>query len=152
MRVRFRLFDDAVAFRYELPQQENLKTANIVEELTQFRVLGQAAPGGRPPMKATGKNISTTIRRHRVGTAQTPFTIRRDDGVHVSIHEAALVDYSGMNIAHVQGGMLRADLTPSSSGTQGGARHAVRDTLARHPDRAGRALALSRQYRLPEPQ
>ena len=41
MRVRFRLFDDAVAFRYELPEQANLKTANIVEELTQFRVLGQ---------------------------------------------------------------------------------------------------------------
>jgi alpha-glucosidase len=32
MRVRFRVFDNAVAFRYELPEQPNLPTANIVED------------------------------------------------------------------------------------------------------------------------
>jgi alpha-glucosidase len=49
--------------------------------------------------------------------------MRREDGIHVSIHEAALVDYSGMNVAHVQDGLMKADLTPSSSGPK-----VVRDT------------------------
>jgi alpha-glucosidase len=124
MRVRFRVFDNAVAFRYELPEQPNLPTANIVEELTQFRVLGQGRAWWAPAYESNREEYlynDTPITG--IGTAQTPLTIRREDGVHVSIHEAALVDYSGMNIAHVQGGMLRADLTPSSSGPK-----VVRDT------------------------
>ncbi len=124
MRVRFRVFDDAVAFRYELPEQENLKTANIVEELTQFRVLGQGRAWWAPAYESNREEYlynDTPITG--VGTAQTPFTIRRDDGIHVAIHEAALVDYSGMNIAHVQDGLMKADLTPSSSGPK-----VVRDT------------------------
>jgi alpha-glucosidase len=124
MRVRFRLFDDAVAFRYELPEQENLKTANIVEELTQFRVLGQGRAWWAPAYESNREEYlynDTPITG--VGTAQTPFTIRRDDGIHIAIHEAALVDYSGMNVAHVQDGLMKADLTPSSSGPK-----VVRDT------------------------
>ncbi|NJC04277.1 alpha-glucosidase [Sphingomonas kaistensis] len=124
MRVRFRLFDDAVAFRYELPEQENLKTANIVEELTQFRVLGTGRAWWAPAYESNREEYlynDTPITG--VGTAQTPFTIRRDDGIHVAIHEASLVDYSGMNVAHVQGGLMKADLTPSSSGPK-----VVRDT------------------------
>lgn len=124
MRVRFRVFDDAVAFRYELPEQENLKTANIVEELTQFRVLGQGRAWWAPAYESNREEYlynDTPITG--VGTAQTPFTIRRDDGIHIAIHEAALVDYSGMNVAHVQDGLMKADLTPSSSGPK-----VVRDT------------------------
>jgi alpha-glucosidase len=124
MRVRFRLFDDAVAFRYELPEQENLKTANIVEELTQFRVLGTGRAWWAPAYESNREEYlynDTPITG--VGTAQTPFTIRRDDGIHIAIHEAALVDYSGMNVAHVQDGLMKADLTPSSSGPK-----VVRDT------------------------
>lgn len=124
MRVRFRVFDDAVAFRYELPEQENLKTANIVEELSQFRVLGQGRAWWAPAYESNREEYlynDTPITG--VGTAQTPFTIRRDDGIHVAIHEAALVDYSGMNVAHVQDGLMKADLTPSSTGPK-----VVRDT------------------------
>jgi alpha-glucosidase len=124
MRVRFRVFDDAVAFRYELPEQENLRTANIVEELTQFRVLGKGRAWWAPAYESNREEYlynDTPITG--VGTAQTPFTMRREDGIHVAIHEAALVDYSGMNIAHVQDGLMKADLTPSSGGPK-----VVRDT------------------------
>jgi alpha-glucosidase len=124
MRVRFRVFDDAVAFRYELPEQPNLPTANIVEELTQFRVLGNGRAWWAPAYESNREEYlynDTPITG--VGTAQTPFTMRREDGIHVAIHEAALVDYSGMNIAHVQDGLMKADLTPSSAGPK-----VVRDT------------------------
>lgn len=124
MRVRFRLFDNAVAFRYELPEQPNLKTANIIEELTQFRVLGTGRAWWAPAYESNREEYlynDTPITG--VGTAQTPFTIRRDDGIHIAIHEAALIDYSGMNVAHVQDGLMKADLTPGSLGPK-----VVRDT------------------------
>ena len=42
MNVRFRLFDDGIGFRYELPEQPGLKTAKIADELTEFDI---ASPG-----------------------------------------------------------------------------------------------------------
>ena len=46
--------------------------------------------------------------------AQTPITLRADDGLHVTLHEAALVDYAGMNLAKGEGQVLHASLTPGS--------------------------------------
>ncbi|GLR48191.1 glycoside hydrolase family 97 protein [Sphingomonas astaxanthinifaciens] len=124
LRVRFRIFDDAVAFRYEMPEQSNLKTARIAEELTQFQLV---EPGEAWWAPAFESNREEYLYNHTpidgIGTAQTPFTMKTASGLHVAIHEAALVDYSGMNIARVQGGLLKAVLTPSSSGAK-----VVRDT------------------------
>ena len=124
MRVRFRVFDDAVAFRYELPEQPNLKTANIVEELTQFNVVEPGEAWWAPAFESNREEYlynQTPIAG--IGTAQTPLTMRTASGLHLSIHEAALIDYSGMNVARVQDGLLKAVLTPSSSGPK-----VVRDT------------------------
>ncbi|HXH52060.1 MAG TPA: glycoside hydrolase family 97 protein [Sphingomicrobium sp.] len=124
MRVRFRIFDNAVAFRYELPRQPNLPRANIVEELTQFRIV---EPGEAWWAPAFESNREEYLYNHTpidgIATVQTPLTIRTASGLHLAIHEAALVDYSGMNIARVQDGLLKAILTPSSSGPK-----VVRDT------------------------
>lgn len=124
MRVRFRLFDNAVAFRYELPKQLNLQTANIVDELTQFRVV---EPGDAWWAPAYESNREEYLYNHTpisgIAIAQTPLTMRTKSGLHLAIHEAALVDYSGMNVARVQDGLLEANLTPSSSGPK-----VVRDT------------------------
>ena len=40
--LRFRIYDDGVGFRLEFPEQPNLKTANIAEELTQFNMPSDA--------------------------------------------------------------------------------------------------------------
>ena len=36
----FRVFDDGVGFRYEWPEQANLKDLNISDELTEFALRG----------------------------------------------------------------------------------------------------------------
>src|SRR3546814_3763628 len=38
MNVRFRLFDNGIGFRYELPEQAGLKTAKIADEITEFDI------------------------------------------------------------------------------------------------------------------
>jgi alpha-glucosidase len=115
--VVFRVFDDGVGFRYEFPRQERLDTVGIVEELTEFAIAGEGTawwiPGGewnRYEYLYQRTPIS------EVAQAHTPITMKLASGVHVSLHEAALVDYSGMWLRRVAGTRFKTVLAPSSRG------------------------------------
>ena len=117
MTVVFRLFDDGVGFRYELFAAPGFTHANIADELTEFNI---AEPGTAWWDEALEWNREEYVYRRtpigEIGTAQTPLTVRTASGLHLSFHEAALVDYSGMDLRRVQGRVLKANLMPSSSG------------------------------------
>lgn len=111
--VVFRVFDDGVGFRYRFPKQAGLEQVKIGEELTEFSLARDATAWWIP----AGEWNREEYLYHRtpvqqVGDAQTPITFKFDDGTHLSIHEAALVDYSGMNLTRVEDRRLKADLTP----------------------------------------
>ncbi|WP_298288250.1 glycoside hydrolase family 97 protein [Novosphingobium sp.] len=117
MNVRFRLFDNGVGFRYELPEQPGLKTMKIADEWTEFDV----AQGGTAFWVAglewnREEQIYQRTPIEAVATAQTPITMRLDDGTHLAVHEAALVDYSAMNFKRAEGRLFRSTLSPSSQG------------------------------------
>lgn len=117
--VRFRLFDDGIGFRYELPEQAGLKTAKIADEITEFDI----APAGTAWWIAGGEwnryeQMYQKTPIDAVATAHTPITMRLDDGTHLAFHEAALVDYSGMWLKRVEGRKFRATLSPSSRGAR----------------------------------
>ena len=38
LTIVFRVFNDGVGFRYEIPEQENVSTINITNELTEFNL------------------------------------------------------------------------------------------------------------------
>jgi alpha-glucosidase len=115
----FRLFDDAVGFRYEFPEQPNLTDVAIQDELTEFAI---AQPGTAWWLPAFEWNRAEYLYNRtpvaEVGTAQTPMTVRTEDGLHIAFHEAALIDYSGMNLASVGQGRFRAALTPGTDGAK----------------------------------
>jgi alpha-glucosidase len=117
MTIVFRLFDDGIGFRYELPKAPDFTHANIADELTEFNI---AEPGTAWWDEALEWNREEYLYRKtpidEIGTAQTPLTIRTASGLHLSIHEAALVDYSGMDLRRVADRVLKANLRPSSSG------------------------------------
>jgi len=117
MNLRFRLFDNGIGFRYELPEQAGFKTAKIADEITEFDI----APEGIAWWIAGGEwnryeQIYQKTPIDAVATAHTPITMRLDDGTHLAFHEAALVDYSGMWLKRVEGRKFRATLAPSSRG------------------------------------
>jgi Glycoside hydrolase 97. len=115
--VVFRVYDDGVGFRYEFPQQKAMQQARIRAELTEFAIAQPATAWWIPAFEWNREEyLYTRTPLNQIGTAQTPLTLRTDSGVHVSIHEAALVDYAGMNLARGDGDVLRAALTPSSEG------------------------------------
>lgn len=119
MTLVFRVYDDGVGFRYELPNQSNLTHANITEELTQFRIVEPGVAWWSPAFESNREEyLYNRTPIDGIATAQTPLTMRTLSGTHIAIHEAALVDYSGMNVARVEGGLLKAVLTPSSSGAK----------------------------------
>jgi alpha-glucosidase len=117
MRLRVRLFDNGLGFRVEFPEQPNLKTARIVEELTEFDVADPGTawwiPGGEWNRYEYLYN-RTAI--DQVAQAHTPITFRTASGLHLAIHEAALVDYSGMWLRRVEGQRFKARLSPSGTG------------------------------------
>ncbi|WP_114522455.1 glycoside hydrolase family 97 protein [Altererythrobacter sp. ZODW24] len=117
--VRMRVFDEGIGFRYEFPEQPHFQTANIAEELTEFNIASEGTAWWIPAGDWNRYEYiysKTPIRE--VSVAHTPMTIRLEDGTHLSFHEAALVDYSGMWLRRMDGQRFRASLAPSSRGAK----------------------------------
>ena len=113
--VHFKVFDDGVGFRYEFPEQENMKDVFITEENTYFNMDGENntfwIPGdwdiyehlytnsrlkNIDATKYRGANLAqTSIPNNAVST---PVTMITQKGTHISLHEADLTDYSGMTL------------------------------------------------------
>ena len=92
--VTFRVYDDGVGFRYHFPDQPNLNLVAIGEELTEFNLAEDGTAWWIPAGEWNRYEYlynRTPIRE--VGQAHTPMTVRTKSGLHVSFHEAALVDY-----------------------------------------------------------
>lgn len=118
LEVIFRLYDDGLGFRYRFPAQPNLAEALIREERTEFRFAAEEAEAWWIPARLS--NRYEYLYRHTplgdVSMAHTPITLRTGDGLHLSLHEAALVDYAGMALRRVEGRAFQADLAPWSDG------------------------------------
>ena len=108
MILRFRIFDDGIGFRYEVPRQNQLSEFTILDELTEFN-LSEDSPSWWIPAYAYrryeflyAKTLISEISRDkfselvenlngpRIGpeAVQTPFTTQRKDGSVVTINEA----------------------------------------------------------------
>jgi hypothetical protein len=113
--VRFRLFDDGLGFRYEFPEQAELKYFTVEDERTEFNLAGNHKAFWIPGDYDTNEYAYTTSRLSEVdafkgkaageiatrvlfadNAVQTPLMLKSDDGLYVNIHEAALVDYPAM--------------------------------------------------------
>jgi alpha-glucosidase len=113
--VTFRIFNDGVGFRYEFPEQPNLPQANIADELTEFAFASDATAWWKPAFLWNREEyLYNKTALSAISNADTPVTMKLADGTHVALHEAALVDYSGMAVARTDGNTLRAALHPGA--------------------------------------
>ncbi|MGH9961450.1 MAG: glycoside hydrolase family 97 N-terminal domain-containing protein, partial [Pyrinomonadaceae bacterium] len=138
MIIRFRLFNDGLGFRYEFPEQADLKYFTVSDEKTEFNLTGDHKTFWIPGDYDTNEyrysttklsEVDTTSGRAAEGIAfreiipanalQTPLMMKTADGLYINIHEAALVDYPAMNlIVNKQTFGLSSHLVPDALGNK----------------------------------
>lgn len=114
MTVRFRLFDDGLGFRYELPVQKGPNHLILRQELTEFNYPDNhtlfCIPGDYDtdeylwsettftelPEALKGYHSHTEAQRAEGVSVQTPLLLKTADGVYINQHEAALLGYPAM--------------------------------------------------------
>ena len=115
--VVFRAFDDGVGLRYEFPDQAALKQVNIEDELTEFAIAEPATawwiPGGE---WNRDEYLYHRTPLTEVSMVHTPITMKLASGVHIAIHEAAVVDFATIWLRRVDGQRLKTELWPSATG------------------------------------
>ena len=115
--VRVRVFDDGLGFRYEVPGQSGFEKLNIVDELTEFGLPKKSTAWWIPGRRYNRyEYIYNTTGLEDIETAHTPMTVRTPRGTHLSIHEAALVDYAGFVLDQRRENVFQTNLTPWSDG------------------------------------
>ncbi len=119
MTLRVRVFNDAVAFCYEIPPQPHFSQLSIKEELTEFNIDPESTAWKIPAYQPDRYeyNYEKILLEDLKGSAHTPFTARTLDGTYLSIHEAALYNYGSMTLKLDKNMKLKADITPLSDGT-----------------------------------
>lgn len=113
--VVFRVYDDGMGFRYEFPKQDSLTTIDIVHELTQFNMAADHSAWWTPAQ--AGNQYEYLYQRtpiSKMGLVHTPVTLQTSDGLFVALHEAALQNYSTMNVTGTADGKISATLVPTS--------------------------------------
>ncbi|MGM0376814.1 MAG: glycoside hydrolase family 97 protein [Bacteroidota bacterium] len=117
INIRFRVYDDGLAFRYEFPEQENMTgDVIILDERTRFNMTDDHTtwwiPGdwdiyehlyNKTPITeidAKSKRDNPNLGQTYIpfNAVNTPVTMKTDDGIHLSIHEADLTNYAGMTL------------------------------------------------------
>ena len=137
--IRFRLYNEGLGLRYEFPQQDNLVYFVIKEEHTEFAMTGDHTafwiPGDYDSQEydyTTSKlsEISSRFDDALTGNAsqeqfaktgvQTSLMMKTKDGLYLNLHEAALKEYSLMNLNLDESSMIfKSWLTPDAIGNKG---------------------------------
>jgi alpha-glucosidase len=120
--VTFRVFNDGVGFRYELPEQSTLREFTITDELTEFALADNARAWWIPsnwPRKDRSEELYSSGPVSTLDSVQTPLTMELREGhTFMVIHEANLVDYARMFLRgpRMEGRTLHAALAPMADG------------------------------------
>lgn len=145
--IRFRLFNDGLALRYEFPSQPSLTYFVIREEHTQFHLAGNHQAWWIPgdydtqeydfthsrlsEIRSKMKDATTPIyAQSPVGPTcvQTALMLKTDDGLYINLHEAACIDYPTMHLYLISeksdegretGFVFESWLTPDARGDKG---------------------------------
>ena len=139
MVIRFRMFNEGLGFRYEFPEQKNLKYFVVKEEKSQFAMAGDHTAWWLPGDYDTQEydytetklsEIRSTFDKAYTGNAsqkafsktgvQTSLMMKSTNGLYINIHEAALINYPAMHLNLDDKSMIfESWLTPDALGDKG---------------------------------
>ncbi len=116
INIHFKAYDDGIGFRYEFPEQRGFDTLIITDENTEFQLTGDHKCWWIPGDWDIYEHLYNTTKVSEIdalalvnhkslaqtyipeNAVNTPVTMRTEDGIHLSFHEANLTDYAGMTL------------------------------------------------------
>lgn len=116
--IRFKAFNDGFGFRYE-GLGEDKRVISIIDDLTEF-TFEQPEQIDAWWIPARGWNryeyLYESTKLTKIDRVHTPVTFKLPSGEHLSIHEAALVNFASMTLDQQRPGRLKSNLTPRYDG------------------------------------
>lgn len=116
--LHFKVFNNGVGFRYEIPGDKGQKELVVLDEKTEFLMMGDHTTWWNPQDWDSNEHSYTQsflsqvdatkhltdiepFNQHIVDVhgVQTPVVMRAYDGTHIAIAEAALLDYGAMQLS-----------------------------------------------------
>ncbi|HRE76857.1 MAG TPA: glycoside hydrolase family 97 protein [Flavobacterium sp.] len=136
MNLVFRLFNEGLAFRYEIPAQEKLNYFVISDEMTQFSLTGDHKafwiPGDYDSQEYSynetklsqidvdklemnnGIGMKGPMTKSRI---QSPVMMKSSDGLYLNVFEAAVVNYPIMHLdVNTKSFLMQSHLVPNAIG------------------------------------
>ena len=136
LNIRFRLYDIGLAFRYEIPTQDQVNYFVVKEEFTQFNLAGNHKafwiPGDYDSQEYVynetnlsdidvmsldmnnGIGMKGPMSKSRI---QSPVMMKSNDGLYINIFEAAVVNYPIMHLdLNTQTFAMQSHLVPNAIG------------------------------------
>jgi len=138
VKLRFRVFNDGIGFRYEFPLQKSMTDSlYIMNEQTEFALTDDHTSWWIPAdydsyeynykqtkvseidaSEFAGENERVDRQINNFNAANTPITMKTGDGLYLSFHEANLTDYAGMTLGITNDLTLVSELVPWADGTK----------------------------------
>lgn len=114
MHLVFRAYNDGIGFRYILPEQPEFKDFEIISEETLFRFAGNHTAWWIPDEYDSYERLYKETPLSKAKAVNTPITMKTENGLYLSVHEADLTDYAGMTLTAVKGdpNTLESNLVP----------------------------------------
>ena len=115
INLEVKLFDDGVAFRYNLPLQQN-SSFTLLDENTTFKLTGDPITKALilPNYTSSQEGFYTTLPLSKIATdtlIAMPTLFQFPNKIYMAITEAALLDYAGMYLSK-HDGVLVSKLSP----------------------------------------
>ncbi|UCD51797.1 MAG: glycoside hydrolase family 97 N-terminal domain-containing protein [Phycisphaerales bacterium] len=98
--LKFRAYDEGIAFCYTIPKQPGMKRVTVAKEGTEFRFPGDHTAWA--VYSAQGKYEEVPLSKIKRG-CERPLTIQAADDIYLAVAEAARVDYARMKLAPLSG-------------------------------------------------
>lgn len=101
-----RAYNDGVAFRYEFLKSKTNDSLFITAENTSFCFAENATAWWIPSNEFAYESLYRNTPLSKIKDANTPMTIQTKSGYFMSLHEAALLDYSEMTLRQIENDTL----------------------------------------------
>lgn len=117
LEICFRVYDDGFAFRYHMPSVNS--DIEILSEESHFNFTENHSCWWIWADYNTLEKVYNHTNLKQASHVAAPFTIKTNNGMYISIHEAALDDYSSMTLKQDQKDSLsfKVNLVPWADGT-----------------------------------